>query len=92
MCGICGQFGPASYISVPRLKQMTRFIKHRGPDAEEFYVTPTLAFVNSPRSYRLIWALYVLEMYLAFALHPQEKIYPENFEDCRTPKIGGGSL
>lgn len=44
MCGICGQFGPASYISVPRLKQMTRFMKHRGPDEETFYVSPNLAF------------------------------------------------
>lgn len=48
--------------------------------------------VNSPRSSRLIWALYVLEVYLAFALHPQEEIYPENLEDRRIPKIGGGYL
>ena len=48
--------------------------------------------VNSPRSSRLIWALYVLEVYLAFALHPQEGIYPENIEDCRILKIRGGSL
>lgn len=44
MCGICGLFGSAEYIRVPRLKQMTQFIKHRGPDEEAFYVSPTLAF------------------------------------------------
>ncbi|AFM43037.1 asparagine synthase, glutamine-hydrolyzing [Desulfosporosinus acidiphilus SJ4] len=44
MCGICGQFGPAKYIDVPRLKQMTRAMKHRGPDQEAYYVSPTLAF------------------------------------------------
>ncbi|KLU66062.1 asparagine synthetase [glutamine-hydrolyzing] 1 [Desulfosporosinus acididurans] len=44
MCGICGLFGPAKYIDVPRLKQMTRIMKHRGPDEEAFYVSPTLAF------------------------------------------------
>jgi len=92
MCGICEQFGSATFISVPRLKQMTRFMQHRDPDEEVFYVSPTQAFVNSPRSSRLIWALYVSEVYLAFALHWQEKIYPENFEDRRTLEIGGGSL
>ena len=48
---------------------------------------------NSPRSSRLIWALYVLEVYLAFALHPQEGVYPElSLGERKILKIGGGYL
>ena len=43
MCGICGLYGPTDFVQVPRLKQMTRLMLHRGPDEEAFYVSPTLA-------------------------------------------------
>lgn len=43
MCGICGLFGPTEYIRAARLKKMTRYMKHRGPDEEAFYISPFLA-------------------------------------------------
>jgi asparagine synthase (glutamine-hydrolysing) len=44
MCGICGLFGSSEYVRGPRLKLMTQFLKHRGPDEEAYYISPTLTF------------------------------------------------
>ena len=44
MCGICGIFhrAPRRPVDETRLKAMTRTMRHRGPDAEGFYVDGNL--------------------------------------------------
>lgn len=44
MCGICGLMGSTEYINIERLRAMTEFLEHRGPDEEAFYTTSSLAF------------------------------------------------
>lgn len=43
MCGISGLFGEGKFINAERLKYMTQFISHRGPDEMSYYMSPPLA-------------------------------------------------
>jgi len=37
MCGIAGFYSKKHSITADELKEMTRMLSHRGPDAEGFY-------------------------------------------------------
>lgn len=43
MCGISGLFGQENFVNLDRLKRMTQWMIHRGPDEEAIFLSPPLA-------------------------------------------------